>query len=125
MSESRSPRWHAALAWALVGHDVGLAEPADGPDPEQLAHDLAAAGWPASRVRQHAVDLLAAEQPWPHLIPDPVRAGCGAAQLLAALGRTRALLGLDALETRAPTARTRLDADEVRLLRDVPPHYGR
>ncbi len=116
-------RWHAALAWALVGQQVELAEPGS-PDPEQLVRDLAARGWPAERIREHAVEVVHAEQPWPHQIPPELRAGTGAAQLFAALGRTRALLGLVALETRAPSARTRLDADELRLMREVPPHHG-
>ncbi len=118
------PRWQAALAWALVGEQFVLPEPG-GPDPEGLVGELAARGWTAAAIRQHAAVALGAERPWPHQIPAALRDGCGAAQLFAALGRTRALLGLVSLETRVPSGRTSLDADELRLLRDVPPHYGR
>lgn len=119
-----APRWQAAVAWALVGEQLVLPEPG-GPDPDALVAELAARGWTAAAIRQHAAGVLGAERPWPHQIPDGLRSGCGAAQLYAALGQTRALLGLNSLETRGPTVRTRLDADELRLLRDVPPHYGR
>ena len=67
---------------------------------------------------------LAAERIWPHPVPAGLRAGCGAAQLAAALGRARELLGLSTLETRGPSARTKLNADELRLMREVPPHHG-
>ncbi|MCW5952777.1 MAG: hypothetical protein KIT69_11025 [Propionibacteriaceae bacterium] len=115
-------RWHAAIGYALVGEELPLAEPAQ-PDPARLVSDLVDAGWDAGRIRAHASAAVEAEQPWPHQIPVTLRRGCGAAQLAAALGRTRALLEVVALETRGPSARTALDADEQRLLRDVPPHY--
>lgn len=117
-----APRWHAAIGYALVGEELLLAEPAQ-PDPARLVADLVAAGWDAGQIRAYASAAAAAEQPWPHQIPARLRGGCGAAQLYAALGRTRALLDVVTLETRGPSARTRLDADEQRLLRDVPPHY--
>lgn len=115
-------RWHAAIGYALVGEELSLAEPAQ-PDPAVLVADLAEAGWDAGRIHAHASAVTEAEQPWPHQIPLGLREGCGAAQLYAALGRTRVLLDVVTLETRVPSTRTRLDADEQRLLRDVPPHY--
>lgn len=117
-----APRWHAAIGYALVGEDLALDEPVQ-PDPARLVTDLADAGWDAGRIRAHASAAAEAEHPWPHRIPAELRRGCGAAQLHAALGRTRALLDVVTLETLAPSARTTLDADEQRLLRDVPPHY--
>ena len=117
-----TPRWHAAIAYALVGEELGLTEPAL-PEPQRLVAELRDAGWDAERIAVHALGTIEAEQPWPHPIPAELRQGCGAAQLHAALGRTRALLDLVTLETRAPTTRTRLNPDERRLLRDVPPHY--
>ena len=116
------PRWHAAIGYALVGEELALDEPGV-PDPPRLVAELTVAGWDAGRIAEHALTLIEAEQPWPHRIPSALRAGCGAAQLAAALGRTRALLDVVTLETRAPSGRTALNADEQRLLRDVPPHY--
>ncbi|MDO5534925.1 MAG: hypothetical protein Q4F65_09760 [Propionibacteriaceae bacterium] len=115
-----STRWHAALAYALVGEelDLGVQET---PDIATLVADLDAAGWVPDRVGEHA----RAQALWPHPIPDAVRAGLGAAQLQAALGRARAALGLEVLTVLPPSRRSRLDADERRLLADVPPHFGR
>jgi len=118
-----SPRWQAAVGYALTGDDLALDEPGR-PEPEALVEALAGAGWSADRIGSHARALLAEEGVWPHPVPSALRAGCGAAQLAAALGRTRALLGLITLETRAPSTRTRLNADELRLMREVPPHHG-
>ena len=118
-----APRWHAALAAALVGEELSLPEPGR-PDVGVLLAGLAAVGWTAERVGAHARARVAAEQAWPHAVPPGLRAGCGAAQLHAALGSARTALGLAALETRDPSRRTRLDADEQRLMRDVPPHHG-
>lgn len=116
------PRWHAAIGYALVGEELALDEPG-APDAALLVSQLAAAGWDAGRIAAHARATVEAEQPWPHRILFALRAGCGAAQLHAALGRTRALLDVVTLETRGPSGRTALNADEQRLLRDVPPHY--
>lgn len=116
--------WHAALAWALVGEEVSLgSQPV--PDVAGLLRDLDAAGWPRERIADHARTALVRGGPWPHTIPAPMRAGLGPAQLFAALGGVRRSLGLEVLETRPPSSRTRLDADERRLQADVPPHHGR
>lgn len=93
------------------------------PDAARLAADLVSAGWPPERVAAHARATLASGEAWPHPIPDALRAGLGAAQLLAALRRVRAELGLAALESRAPSRRSALDADERRLIADAPPHH--
>jgi hypothetical protein len=57
-------------------------------------------------------------------VPDALRAGCGAAQLAAALRVARELLDLASLEVRPPSGRRKLNPDEQRLMRDVPPHHG-
>lgn len=116
-------RWQAALAHALTGQTLNLSEPG-GPDPDRLVDELAAAGWSADAIAAHARDRAEAERPWPHRVPEELRAGCGAAQLSAALGRTRELLRLTTLETRSPSGRRKLNPDEQRLLREVPPHHG-
>lgn len=115
--------WHRALAHALVGSDLGLPD-APAPDPDALRAALAAAGWDAGRLGAHAAARRARGEPWPHPVPDALRRGLGAAQFHAALARLRGDLGLDAVEVRPPSRRTALDADERRLLADVPPHHG-
>ncbi|MFT3876899.1 MAG: hypothetical protein QM708_10835 [Propioniciclava sp.] len=118
-----SGRWHAAIAWALTGESMDLGDQ-DAPDPEALAAGLADHGWDEARLAEHAREASASGV-WPHPIPDAVRAGLGAAQLHAAIRSAREHLGLAVLSVRAPSRRTSLNADERRLLADVPPHYGR
>lgn len=118
-----SAAWHRAIAWALVGEELDLGVQ-DLPDPQELAAQLATRGWTPERVRARA---LAAhdEQAWPFPVPDAVRSGLGAAQLHAAIAAARAHFGLQVFEVRPPSRRTTLDADERRLMSDVPPHFGR
>jgi hypothetical protein len=118
-----TPRWQAALGFALIGAELELAEPGR-PDPNALVDELAAAGWPASRVGEHARERAGAESAWPHAVPAALREGCGAAQLAAALRATRELLQLTTLEVRPPSVRSMLNPDEERLMREVPPHHG-
>jgi hypothetical protein len=118
-----SGRWHAALGYALTDEDLDLPDPAL-PDVSVLLADLAAIGWTGDRIAAHARACAAAEVAWPHAIPAALRTGCGPAQLAAALGVARHALGLTALETRPPSGRRRLNPDEERLLREVPPHHG-
>ncbi|MGB7961657.1 MAG: hypothetical protein WCF12_01670 [Propionicimonas sp.] len=118
-----SQRWHAAIGFALVGVELAVDEPGQ-PDPDALAKALVADGWTGDRIAARARARLQAGMPWPHPVPEALRRGCGAAQLLAALGATRAALGIATLVTRSPSVRTRLTPDEVRLVREVPPHHG-
>lgn len=118
-----SPRWHAAIGFALVGVELRVDERGQ-PDPAALAEALVAGGWTGDRIAAHARTRLQAGMPWPHPIPAALQVGCGAAQLRAALGATRAALGIATLVTMSPSVRTRLTADEERLLREVPPHHG-
>jgi hypothetical protein len=116
-------RWQAALGYALTGCELALAEPGH-PDPQALVAGLDAHGWPASRVGEHARERAAAEAAWPHAVPAALREGCGAAQLAASLRAARELLHLTTLEERLPSGRLKLNADEERLMREVPPHHG-
>lgn len=114
--------WHRALAYALTGADLSLGVQ-DGPDVPQLAEQLAASGWTPQRIAAQARERGERGEAWPHPIPDALRAGLGAAQLLAALGRARTELGLVGLDQRGPSRRTALTGDERRLLADLPPHH--
>lgn len=112
----RSP-WHAAIALALVGErlDLGTQER---PDIPALLADLAALGWDRDRI----VALAHRTPLWPFPLTDADRAGLGSAQLHAAVREARRALGLE-VQVRPRSPRTVLDADERRLLADVPPHY--
>ena len=115
--------WHRALGLALTGEDLDLGVQ-ERCDAHAVAAALAGAGWAAPRIAAHA-RALAGVAPWPHPVPAQDRAGIGAAEFHAALIRTREALGVDALEVLPPSSRTTLDADERRLVADVPPHFGR
>ena len=116
-------RWQAAICYALTGCERELVEPGR-PDLEALLEALSAAGWPASRVGDHARERVAAELAWPHPVPATLREGCGAAQFAAALRLAREMLNLTSLEVRPPSGRSTLNPDEERLMREVPPHHG-
>jgi hypothetical protein len=109
----------AALCWSLVGELT--------PDgvipPDGLIVWLAEHGWGPERIREHALARIAAEQPWPHPLDAAVVQEFGAAQYYAALTDLRKQLGVWVLETQTPSARTELNADELRLLAEVPPHH--
>ena len=110
--------WHRAIAFALTGEELDLPT-SSAPNPGALLAQLADAGWARVRIAEHAH----AASGWPHPVPDALRAGLGAAQLFAALGRAREELGVAVLDPRPPSGRTALTADERRLLADVPPHH--
>ena len=116
---SSSPRWQAALAYALLGPPVReLVEPG-APRVDQLLDELGG----AAAVRAQVVVARAAG-PWPYEVPVELRAGLGAAQYAAAW---RGLIGaLGPLTTNArPVVTDRaLTADERRLIADRPPHHG-
>ncbi len=113
--------WHRALAWALTGEMLAL--PAESPDVPRLLAELAAAGWPQNRIVEHANEVASSGGVWPHPIPQGLRAGLGAAQLAANLLVARQACNLLVLEVRPPSRRATLDADERRLMDEVPPHY--
>jgi hypothetical protein len=117
-------RWHAALAYALLG---GVPEGLSTPDSLDIARFLREldALWPGGlpAVRSE-VSQQRSEGRWAHRVPPKLMRGLGAAQFSAALAGVRRDLGLDVLTTTRRPAERRLDPDERRLLTDVPPHHG-
>lgn len=79
--------WHRAIAFALTGSDLDLGEQ-EAPDLDVLVEQLDRNGWDADALGDHA-RAAAAAGPWPHPVPDALRAGLGAAQLYAAIGGAR------------------------------------
>ena len=109
------------LGRALTGQDI-LFESSP-TNVEEILSALALAGWPPERIRDHAEQTREADEPWPHPIDlDAVRA-VGPARWYALLGSALTTLGLD-VDPQKPSNRTTLNADERRLLQDVPPHHG-
>ncbi|MDR1430612.1 MAG: hypothetical protein LBI99_00640 [Propionibacteriaceae bacterium] len=115
--------WHSALAQALTGEVFDLPDHGS-PDFAALAAELAEHGWRANRIKEHAHARAAAGQGWPHAIDPAVVTALGAARFQATLARLREQLGVWVLDEQAPSHRTQLNADELRLLAEVPPHHG-
>lgn len=105
-----------ALIVALTGQRV---DDAGGDLPAALAQ----IGWDRAAVVSHARAVLAGGGVWPHPVPDELRLSLGSARLLAGIQRAQAELGLFG-ESAAPPVARRLNADERRLLGEVPPHHG-
>lgn len=116
-------RWHAALAYALLGPPTrDLPEPG-GPRIEELVAGLAAEYGGIVELRQ---DVARAQRAgtWPYRVPDELRLGLGPAQFAAAWDAVVRTLGPTPQDTR-PVIRDRaLTPDERRLLADRPPHHG-
>lgn len=109
------PDWAVALGYALTGRELPLAAPAG--DVHALLAELAAAGWDEARLRE----LRASSAGWPFPVPSSVRGSLGAAQLHACVRGVVDVL----VPAAANVADARpLDADERRLLAEVPPHHG-
>lgn len=118
-ADQKSPRWHAALAYALLGPPVReLAEPGT-PRPAGLIADLGG----AEAVRRAILTARAAGT-WPFDVPAELRKGLGAAQYAAAWSAVLAELNALNANDRPVVTDRALTADERRLLADRPPHHG-
>lgn len=84
---------------------------------------LVVAGWDRAAISSHARAVVADGGVWPHPVPDELRHRVGSARFLAAVQREQQRLELFG-EHAAPAARRSLNADERRLLQEVPPHHG-
>ncbi|MGL4832498.1 MAG: hypothetical protein ACRCWS_08020 [Propionibacteriaceae bacterium] len=116
-------QWHRAVAFALTGVTLDLAD--DGSlDWDQLREQLAAAGWGAAAIAALKHERMVEQLPWPVPIPAELRQGCGFAQLAAAVAAAEDQLGLRVAEQPATPTRPLTEA-ERRLMADLPPHFGR
>ena len=118
-------RWHAALAYAVLGAvPAGLDEPGSGrPELARLVDDLAGTDPGGIRGVRRRVETARRSGPWPFRVPTELARDLGPAQFAAALTELRRSLGVDA--TSAPVITDRpLTAAERRLAGEVPPHHG-
>jgi len=119
------PRWNTALAYAVAGRRWDDLDESGVPELQRVADEIRRRV-PDGRsgLQQEIVARLRAGQQWPYDVPPDLRAGLGAAQWVAALGRLRDLLAVGPQPDRPLLSDRKPDADEQRLLRDVPPHHG-
>lgn len=113
--------WTSRLVFTMTGQSVPSPATA-APDLDEVLAWLTANGWDHDSLHAHATDLKARDLPWPHPVPREWLHDLGPARWLATLTALRQRLGLDS-ETLPPSHRTRLNADERRLLIELPPHH--
>ena len=118
-------RWNTALAYAITGRRWDDLDESGAPELQRVAEEIGHR-FPGgiSGLRPEILAHLRAGEPWPYPVPADLRVGLGAAQWLAAVTRLRELLAVGPQPDRPLLSDRRPDADEERLLREVPPHHG-
>jgi hypothetical protein len=120
----RPPPWNASLAYAITGQQWVLPE-SGRPDPELIASEIEhRIPGGSSAVQSMIMERRETGEVWPYQIPAELRTELGAAQWLAALSDLARRLGVGPQPERPVLSDRRPDADEERLLREVPPHHG-
>ncbi|HKF86929.1 MAG TPA: hypothetical protein VKB85_02515 [Propionibacteriaceae bacterium] len=109
--------WHQALAYAILGRRLPQLSHQDEPDVAALADELSADDQLGASVKR-----LQAQGTWPLPVPSDLMVGLGWAQFTAALAELQQKLGFDAHRTHLAVDRP-ANADERRLLDEVPPHH--
>jgi hypothetical protein len=118
VASSDVAHWHQALAYAILGRRLLDLSQQDQPDVAALARKLSA----EQQQLSASVEELRGNGTWPVPVPSDLMVGLDSAQFLAALGALVQELGLDKHGTRFAVDRP-ANADERRLLREVPPHH--
>ena len=118
-TEEPDRRWHAALAYALLGAPVRDLPETGTPRVADLFADLGG----VETVRAAVLDARAAG-PWPYPVPEELRRGLGAAQFAAVWARLLAELGPLTSDARPVVTDRESTSDERRLLADRPPHHA-
>lgn len=118
-------RWNAALAYAITGLRWDDLEESGSPELQQVAYEIGCR-FPGGRaeLQQEIITRLQRGERWPYEVPADLRAGLGAAQWLAAVNGLRERLEIGPQPDRPLRSDRSPDADEQRLLREVPPHHG-
>jgi len=111
--------WHQALAYAILGRRLPGLSHQDHPDVAALADELSADDQLGASVK-----ALRAQGTWPLPVPSDLMVGLSWAQFMAALAELVQKLGFDAHRSH-PAVDRPANADERRLLDEVPPHHGR
>ena len=113
-----SPAWHQALAYAICGQRLPELGRQDEPDLAELARVLSKGADLASLVQEQR-----RRGAWPHAVPNELMAGLGWAQFSAALTALITRLDLGPGSAKRRLSNRPPDAQERRLLHDVPPHH--
>lgn len=120
-----APAWHAALCFAIVGVRVDGLDVQTVPDPDRV-RDVLVDRTPGGEqaIQDLVTGRRAAGQPWPYPLPEDLAAGIGFAQWSAALATLRRRLGVDRPIHRVIRSDVSQDHDDLRLMRERPPHHG-
>jgi hypothetical protein len=118
-TEQTVQRWHAALAYALLGAPVRDVPEPGTPRVAELIADLGGVESVRAGVAEARIS-----GPWPVSVPDELRRGLGAAQFAAVWTALLAELGPLTTNARPVVSGRSLTDDERRLSADRPPHHG-
>lgn len=124
--------WHSALCFAITGvwfDDLGVQPAPDLDRVEQLIMQRTPGGEQAIEADIARRQRLGLAWPYPLSdlpddLPHDVAASIRPAQWLAAAGALRQRFGLDRAGCHRLRSERQPDADELRLLRELPPHHG-
>ena len=120
MTSAEPRRWHAALAYALLGPPIRQLDEPGVPQLDRLLDELGG----VATVRAEVIAARSTGGPWPYEVPDALREGLGAAQYAAVWRALVTALGPLTTNARPVVADRALTADERRLSEDRPPHHG-
>jgi hypothetical protein len=109
--------WHQALAYAILGRRLPELSRQDQPDVAALADELSADHQLGASVKR-----LQVQGTWPLPVPSDLMVGLSWAQFTAALVELQQKLGFGAHRNHLAVDRP-ANADERRLLDEVPPHH--
>ena len=118
-TEQPDRRWHAALAYALLGPPVRDLVEVGAPNLPELIAELG--GVESLRAE---VDRARVSGAWPFAVPAELRRPLGAAQFAAVWAALLTELGPVTTNARPVVTDRALTNDERRLLADRPPHHG-
>jgi hypothetical protein len=117
-SADPSLAWHQALAYAICGQRFSELGRQDEPDLDELVRVLSSDADLGPMVQNQRRSGA-----WPHAVPNELMAGLGWAQFSAALTALITRLDLGPGGAKRRLSNRPPDAQERRLLHEVPPHH--
>lgn len=121
-SLSQNLDWGGAVSYALTGQVVCSWLKPDPAEIAQLIRDCGFDGEKLAELKKTAEDN---GEKWPISLPSSVGRKFGFSQLAALIRAVRAQLGLSGVYVEQKSRSTTIGADELRLMAELPPHFGK